>query len=152
MSDENNSIRPFRLDEPQFNMNTYFGRMSHFFRVFNPMNSFYTNQQIEEMQRELAKQRTAENEAQAQGKKVYLSQGEIKNLRKMQTIVNASIHPDTNKPVPWVMRMCAFVPTNLPIIFGMLMTPPTPLNTMFWQWINQTYNAGMNYGNRNASS
>lgn len=48
--------------------------------------------------------------------------------------------------------MCAFVPTNLPIIFGMLMTPPTPLNTAFWQWINQTYNAGMNFGNRNASS
>ena len=70
----------------------------------------------------------------------------------MQSIVNASIHPDTNKPVPWVMRMCAFVPTNLPIIFGMLMAPPTPMNTAFWQWLNQTYNAGMNYGNRNASS
>jgi sideroflexin-5 len=70
----------------------------------------------------------------------------------MQTIVNASIHPDTNQPVPWVMRMCAFVPTNLPIIFGMLMSPPTPINTIFWQWLNQTYNAGMNYGNRNASS
>jgi hypothetical protein len=48
--------------------------------------------------------------------------------------------------------MCAFVPTNMPIIFGMLMTPPTPLNMAFWQWINQTYNAGMNFGNRNASS
>jgi len=66
--------------------------------------------------------------------------------------VNASIHPDTNKPVPWVMRMCAFVPTNLPIIFGMLMSAPTPRNTIFWQLLNQTYNAGMNYGNRNASS
>jgi tricarboxylate carrier len=81
-----------------------------------------------------------------------LTQTEIAELRKLQTIVNASIHPDTNKPVPWVMRMCAFVPTNLPIIFGMLMSPPTPFNTMFYQWLNQTYNAGMNYGNRNASS
>jgi hypothetical protein len=66
--------------------------------------------------------------------------------------VNSTIHPDTGKPVPWVMRMCAFVPTNLPIIFGMLMAPQTPFNTIFFQWINQTYNAGMNYGNRNASS
>ena len=23
---------------------------------------------------------------------------------------------------------------------------------MFWQWVNQTYNAGLNFGNRNASS
>jgi len=115
-------------------------------------NSFYTNEQIEDMQATLNKHRKSETEAAAQGKAVMLSHSEIAHLRKLQTIVNASIHPDTNKPVPWVMRMCAFVPTNLPIIFGMLMTPPTPVNTMFWQWLNQTYNAGMNYGNRNASS
>lgn len=104
------------------------------------------------MQKVLQVQKNAENEAEANGKQVLLSEVEIARLRKMQTIVNASIHPDTNKPVPWVMRMCAFVPTNLPIIFGMLISPPTPVNTMFWQWLNQTYNAGMNYGNRNASS
>jgi len=34
----------------------------------------------------------------------------------------------------------------------MLMSAPTPFNTVFYQWLNQTYNAGMNYGNRNASS
>jgi len=104
------------------------------------------------MQETLKKQKQAEVEAASQGQKVLVSESDIAKFRKMQTIVNASIHPDTNQPVPWVMRMCAFVPTNLPIIFGMLMTPPTPMNTMFWQWLNQTYNAGMNYGNRNASS
>jgi hypothetical protein len=77
-----------------------------------------------------------EKEAKSVGKQVMLSETEINKLRKYQTITNASIHPDTGKPVPWVMRMCAFVPTNLPIIFGMLMTSPTPLNTVFWQWIN----------------
>lgn len=65
-----------------------------------------------------------------------LTELEINKLRKLQSIVNASIHPDTQQPVPWVMRMCAFVPTNLPIIFGMLMSAPTPMNTMFWQWLN----------------
>jgi hypothetical protein len=30
-------LKAFRLDEPQYNMNTYFGRMRHFFNVFNPM-------------------------------------------------------------------------------------------------------------------
>lgn len=48
--------------------------------------------------------------------------------------------------------MSSFVPMNMPIAFGMLMTSPTPFNTILWQWVNQTYNASMNYGNRNASS
>lgn len=50
------------------------------------------------------------------------------------------------------MRMCSFVPTNVPILFGMLLSRPTTINTIFWQWFNQSYNAGLNYGNRNASS
>ena len=28
----------------------------------------------------------------------------------------------TGKPVPWIMRMCAFVPANVPIMFGVIMT------------------------------
>ena len=65
-----------------------------------------------------------------------LSLEEIKTLRKYKTIVDSSIHPDTGDLIPPLMRMCAFVPTNLPIIFGMLMTTPTPLNTVFFQWLN----------------
>jgi hypothetical protein len=49
------------------------------------------------------------------------------------------------------MRTSAFVPTNIPIIAGMLLSAPTPFNTFLWQWVNQTYNAGLNYGNKNAS-
>uniref|UniRef100_A0A7S3J4Q1 Uncharacterized protein n=1 Tax=Euplotes harpa TaxID=151035 RepID=A0A7S3J4Q1_9SPIT len=33
----------------------------------------------------------------------------------------------------------------------MLLTKPTPFNIIFWQWINQTYSAGVNYANRNMS-
>lgn len=41
---------------------------------------------------------------------------------------------------------------NVPILFGMLISSPTVFNTVFWQWFNQSFNAGLNYGNRNASS
>jgi len=44
------------------------------------------------------------------------------------------------------------MPINIPICFGFIIAAPTPFNTIFWQWINQTYNAFLNYGNRNASS
>ena len=32
------------------------------------------------------------------------------------------------------------------------MAPPTVMNTFFWHWLNQTYYAGLNYGNRNATN
>lgn len=34
----------------------------------------------------------------------------------------------------------------------MIIAAPTPMNTIIWQFVNQTYNATINYGNRNASS
>ncbi len=64
----------------------------------------------------------------------------------------SGIHPDSGEVVPWLARTSAFMPTNLPIIGAMMLAAPTPFNTIFWQWVNQTYNAGFNYGNRNASS
>ena len=48
--------------------------------------------------------------------------------------------------------MTSFVPVNIPISFGMIIVAPTPFNTILWQFINQTYNCALNYGNRNASS
>ena len=50
------------------------------------------------------------------------------------------------------MRMNSFLIFNLPISYGFVLASPTPFNTIFWQWINQTYNAMLNYGNRNTSS
>jgi len=48
--------------------------------------------------------------------------------------------------------MSGFVIFNAPILFGTVLAPQTPFNIMFWQFANQSYNAGNNYGNRNASS
>ena len=48
-------------------------------------------------------------------------------------------------------RMCGFLPTNVPIISAMFLSAPTMFNTAFWQAVNQSYNAGLNYGNKNSS-
>lgn len=61
-------------------------------------------------------------------------------------------HPQTDQVLPVAFRLAAFVPVNIPICAGMLLTQPTLINTVFWQWANQSYNAGFNYANRNASS
>ena len=90
------------------------------------------------MKRALDSVRVEEAEAEKKNETLMRGEDEISKLRKYQSVVSSSFHPDTGRPVPWVMRMCAFIPTNLPIIFGMLMTKPTPANTAFWQWTNQS--------------
>ncbi len=77
---------------------------------------------------------------------------EFEEVLKADRIYKAIFHPDTKQKVPFVFRMCAFVPVNIPIVFGILCTPQTVMNVVFWQWVNQTYNAGWNYSNRNATS
>lgn len=47
--------------------------------------------------------------------------------------------------------MCGFVPVNIPIVFGILCAPPTMKFTAFFQWLNQSYNAGLNFGNKNST-
>lgn len=81
-----------------------------------------------------------------------VSKEKIKQIRIAQTVISTAINPDTGNNIFWSMRMSSFLPLNLPISFGLMVTPPTPFNTILWQWINQTYNAQCNYGNRNASS
>lgn len=81
-----------------------------------------------------------------------MTQEEFDDFRNKRLVLASSMSPDTGEVIPWPTRTCSFVPTNIPIIVGMLTSPPSTFNTILWQWINQTYNAGLNYGNRNASS
>ena len=37
IEDAHSKTRPFKLDEPEFNMASYFGRVRHFFKLFNPV-------------------------------------------------------------------------------------------------------------------
>ena len=83
---------------------------------------------------------------------VLLSKEEARELRICQTVISTAIHPDTGNYISWPFRFSSFMAMNMPIAFGMIFTAPTPVNTIFWQWFNQTYNAALNYENRNASS
>jgi len=83
---------------------------------------------------------------------VLVDKEDVEKIYKAQSVVSTAIHPDTGEFIPWPLRFSSFIPMNLPISFGMLFLAPTTFNTLFFQWLNQTYNASLNYANRNASS
>jgi sideroflexin-5 len=144
----------FTIEEPLFDTNTYLGRFEEFRAVANPLHAFYTNSRIRQMQKLIENQKQAE---QAQFEKtgdrrIPLTREQIRDLRIAETVISTAIHPDTKQMLPWTQRFSSFLPMNIPICFGFIIAAPTPFNTIFWQWVNQTYNAWLNYGNRNASS
>jgi hypothetical protein len=63
----------------------------------------------------------------------------------------SAIHPDTGEAIPPPFRMCGYAVFGSPIIVGML-SASTTASTVFFQALNQSHNAGVNFSNRNASS
>ena len=74
-----------------------------------------------------------------------------RTLWEAQRISSAALHPDTGEFIPAPCRMSGYVPCNGPICASMVVSSSMP-SLLFWNWINQSQNAGVNYFNRNASS
>ena len=132
------SCPPFSLDKPRYDQSTWIGRTKHFFTTTNPIYLFTSESQLKESLLKL--QRFKDGRP--------LPGVTDEDLWKARTMRDAIVHPDTQLPIPAAFRVCAFVPANIPICAGMLMTAPTTFNVLFWQWVNQSYNAGFNYSNR----
>uniref|UniRef100_A0A3Q0RBP6 Sideroflexin 5a n=1 Tax=Amphilophus citrinellus TaxID=61819 RepID=A0A3Q0RBP6_AMPCI len=67
------------------------------------------------------------------------------NLPPGVTDAQAVIHPDTGEKILMPFRMSGRV------VVGLLLPNQTLVSTVFWQWLNQSHNACVNYCNRNAS-
>lgn len=74
-----------------------------------------------------------------------------KQLWEAQKTKQAIIHPDTGDKIPMPFRMSGFVPFGAPIVTGLLLPNQGIAQIVFWQWLNQSHNAAVNYCNRNAS-
>ena len=73
-------------------------------------------------------------------------------LIQAEDVCMSAVHPDTQKPLPWIMRVSSFMPMNIPLVMAFLLAPPTMMNTIAVNVANQAYNATMNFGNANSQS
>ncbi|XP_049452101.1 sideroflexin-5a [Epinephelus fuscoguttatus] len=131
----------FQLGRSRYDQNTFFGRFRHFLDVIDPRTLFVTERRLQESVELLHRFR--------QG---TLPPGVTDaQLWQAQKIKQAIIHPDTGEKILMPFRMSGFIPFGTPVVIGLLLPNQTLVSTVFWQWLNQSHNACVNYCNRNAS-
>ena len=138
----------FSFKETEPNLSTFSSRFMHFYGVTNPKNFFVSDQEIMDGVKTVAKYKDLAKQA-ADGV-IEVTQEEKQSILKGIELSNSSAN-DKGELVLKPFRMCGFVPINIPVLCGIVLSKPTMFNTIFFQWLNQSYNAGLNYGNKNSS-
>lgn len=131
----------FQLGKPRYDQSAFLGRLRHFIDIIDPSTLFVTESRLKECIKLLDEFK--------QGK---LSPGVTDyQLWEAQKVKQAIIHPDTGEKIFMPFRMSGYVPFGTPIVVGLLLPNQTLASTVFWQWLNQSHNACVNYANRNAT-
>lgn len=131
----------FELNKSRFNLETYIGRFYHNIDLIDPRTLFASEETLQHSIKLL--------EDFKNGK--LKNNTKDKDLWRAQKLKQSTIHPDINEKIPLPFRMAGFVPFNTPIMAGLLMQNPTIPQVLFFQCLNQTHCALVNYANRNAT-
>ncbi|XP_025835471.1 sideroflexin-3-like [Agrilus planipennis] len=135
------TIKDFDIDKPRYDMDKYLGRAKHFFIVTNPLNLFVSDKTLE----------NAKNIVEKQRKKELVEVSE-KELIKAKVIYDSAFHPETGEKQFLLGRMSAQVPVNMVLTACLTFFYKTNTAIIFWQWVNQSFNAVVNFSNRSGDS
>uniref|UniRef100_A0A8D2LHP8 Sideroflexin 2 n=1 Tax=Varanus komodoensis TaxID=61221 RepID=A0A8D2LHP8_VARKO len=127
----------FNIDAPRWDQNTFLGRVKHFFNITDPRTLLVSEHELDSAKALVESLPPGTNEEQLYyAKKLY----------------DSAFHPDSGEKMNLIGRMSFQVPGGMAITGFMLQFYRTVPAVVFWQWVNQSFNAIVNYTNRNAAS
>jgi tricarboxylate carrier len=135
------SVPNFSLTGERYDQSTYAGRFLKMLNICDPFMLLYSESEIK-------KAVDALREYAIHGEQNSIPDADLWRYRRLK---ESAVHPDSGEVIPLPFRMSGYVPFNGPVSVGLIMATRTPW-ILFWQWMNQSQNALVNYFNRNASS
>ncbi|KAF9821103.1 hypothetical protein SFRURICE_001038 [Spodoptera frugiperda] len=111
------------ITQPLWDQSTFMGRFRHFAFISNPLLSLASEEELHQAKDLYLKYKSGKEPA---GTK-------YEQLVRAKQLYESAFHPDSGE---------------LQNVFGRI----TPVAVVFWQWVNQSFNALVNYTNRNANS
>uniref|UniRef100_W5MSM5 Sidoreflexin n=1 Tax=Lepisosteus oculatus TaxID=7918 RepID=W5MSM5_LEPOC len=138
---DNATCPPFQLGRPRYDQSSFYGRLRHYLDIVDPRTLLVSESRLQECVKLLDDFRCG-----------TLPPGvSDAQLWEAQKIKQAIVHPDTEEKIFMPFRMSGYVPFGTPIVVGLLLPNQTLASTVFWQWLNQSHNACVNFANRNAT-
>ncbi|KAK6196191.1 hypothetical protein SNE40_001462 [Patella caerulea] len=130
------------LSVPRWDQSTFTGRLKYFSWITDPRLSITPSSQLMEAKLLLEKYRKGEE----------LSGTTEDKIRRAQQLYLSAFHPDSGELQNVIGRMSFQVPGGMVLIGAMITFYRSNSAVIFWQWANQSFNALVNYTNRNAAS
>ncbi|XP_007665833.1 sideroflexin-2 isoform X2 [Ornithorhynchus anatinus] len=132
----------FNIDAPLWDQRTFLGRVKHFFNITDPRTALVSEQELDQAKVLVESSRLGRVPP-------GTNQDQLLYAKKLY---DSAFHPDTGDKMNVIGRMSFQVPGGMAITGCMLQFYRTVPAVVFWQWVNQSFNALVNYTNRNAAS
>lgn len=130
------------IDAPLWDQSTFVGRFKHFMWVTDFRSGLVSEETLDNAKKLVEQYRLGrEPSGTTQEQVIYAKK-----------LYESSFHPDSGEKQNVFGRMSFQVPGGMIITGAMLQWYRTSTAVIFWQWVNQSFNALVNFTNRNAKS